>query len=134
MVLCFVLVNGRINRQKQQHILLLWSGKGRVLLLMYAMFLAMNHPMTNIHRNINIMSQSITCGQEMALNETKDLIKTAVAPMQGRCNTTRHVGIFSMVLNYILINLLPSADQRSNLQWYFFLFHISWEIHNVYKN
>lgn len=61
----------------------LFPGKGRVLLLMFALFLAMNHPLRNVQRNLNVMSQSTTCGQEMALNQTKDLVKAAVAPMQG---------------------------------------------------
>jgi len=73
-------------------VLNLISGKGRMLLLMYAMFLAMNHPMTNVYRNIGVMSNSITCGQEKALNETKDLIKACVAPMQSLFQaTSKHV-------------------------------------------
>ncbi|XP_052817975.1 DC-STAMP domain-containing protein 2-like [Mya arenaria] len=61
----------------------LFSSKGRMLLLIYALILAMNNPLRNVNRNINVMSQSTTCGQEMALNETKELVKAAVAPMQG---------------------------------------------------
>ena len=100
-----------------------------MLLLMYAMFLAMNHPMTNVYRNIGVMSNSITCGQEKALNETKDLIKACVAPMQSLFQaTSKHVlvkvrlytlswyalsislamyisiGVFEMVLSSYILN------------------------------
>ena len=60
------------------------QGKGRMFLLMYALFLVMNHPMKNFNANIMVMSESATCGQEMALNKTKDLVKAAVAPMQSK--------------------------------------------------
>jgi len=80
----------------------LFQGKGRVLLLMFALFLAMNHPLRNVQRNLNVMSQSTTCGQEMALNQTKDLVKAAVAPMQG--------GYFCQQLHYF---------------FYFFIFRMS---------
>lgn len=73
------------NRYKLKLILAhIFTGKGRMLLLIYALFLAMNHPLNNIRINIGVMAQSATCGQEMALNETKDLIKSAVAPMQSK--------------------------------------------------
>jgi len=78
----------------------LFQGKGRVLLLMFALFLAMNHPLRNVQRNLNVMSQSTTCGQEMALNQTKDLVKAAVAPMQG--------GYFCQQLHYFLFYPIPN--------------------------
>ncbi|XP_053401541.1 DC-STAMP domain-containing protein 2-like isoform X2 [Mercenaria mercenaria] len=68
-----------------------FSGKGRMLLLFYAMFLAMNHPLNNIKVNIGVMAQSATCGQEMALNGTKALIKSAVAPMQSVMDSIKDV-------------------------------------------
>ena len=54
-----------------------------MFLLMYALFLVMNHPMKNFNANIMVMSESATCGQEMALNKTKELAAAAAAPMQS---------------------------------------------------
>ncbi|KAL4235200.1 DC-STAMP-like protein [Mactra antiquata] len=68
-----------------------FSGKGRMLLLIYALFLAMNHPLNNVRSNINVMSQSATCGQEMALNGTKELVKAAMAPMQSIMDSVKEV-------------------------------------------
>ena len=51
---------------------------------MYALFLVMNHPMKNFNANIMVMSESATCGQEMALNKTKELAAAAAAPMQSK--------------------------------------------------
>ncbi|KAH3769099.1 hypothetical protein DPMN_170346 [Dreissena polymorpha] len=68
-----------------------FSAKGRMLLLMYALFLAMNHPLRNVNRNINVLSQSTTCGQEVALNETRELVKAAAAPVQGIIESVRGV-------------------------------------------
>ena len=55
-----------------------------MFLLMYALFLVMNHPMKNFNANIMVMSNSATCGQEMALNKTKELAAAAAAPMQSK--------------------------------------------------
>ena len=44
----------------------------------------MNHPVKNIFVNVTVMSQSATCGQELALNETKELIRAATAPLEGK--------------------------------------------------
>ncbi|KAK3612457.1 hypothetical protein CHS0354_032071 [Potamilus streckersoni] len=51
----------------------------------------MNHPLINFNRNIVVMSQSSTCGQEMAYNKTKDLVKSAVAPFAGVVENIRDI-------------------------------------------
>jgi hypothetical protein len=53
------------------------------------MILAMSHPLNNVKVNIGVMAQSATCGQEKALNETKALVKSAVAPMQSKQHLSR---------------------------------------------
>ena len=63
-----------------------------MLLLMYALFLAINHPLMNMSRNITVMSQSTTCGQEMALNGTKELVKAAKAPIQSKISVNPFQG------------------------------------------
>ncbi|XP_060563449.1 DC-STAMP domain-containing protein 2-like isoform X2 [Ruditapes philippinarum] len=68
-----------------------FSSKGRMLLLTYAMILAMSHPLNNVKVNIGVMAQSATCGQEKALNETKALVKSAVAPMQSIMDSIKDV-------------------------------------------
>lgn len=50
---------------------------------MYAVVLVMNHPVQNFNKNVLVMSDSSTCGQEMAFNQTKEVIEAAFSPMAG---------------------------------------------------
>ncbi|KAL5019782.1 hypothetical protein ScPMuIL_002674 [Solemya velum] len=68
-----------------------FTGKGRSFLLVYAMILVMNYPMKNFDRNIIVMSESSTCGQQMAYNQTKELVDAALAPMAGMIDSVRLV-------------------------------------------
>ena len=78
-----------------------------MFLLMYALFLVMNHPIKNFNTNIMVMSQSATCGQELALNKTKELVKAAAAPMQSKLNCPPYEpGITSRKHAYIILNPL----------------------------
>ncbi|ESP05583.1 hypothetical protein LOTGIDRAFT_103236 [Lottia gigantea] len=68
-----------------------FTSQGRSFLLMYAMVLVMIYPVTNFSNNILVMSESATCGQGMALNETKDLVKTAVSPIASMADGLREM-------------------------------------------
>ncbi|XP_059165100.1 DC-STAMP domain-containing protein 2-like [Physella acuta] len=57
------------------------SSKGRSFLIMYAMVLVMNHPVHNFSSNMDVLSDAVTCGQSMALNETKKLVEAAASPL-----------------------------------------------------
>ncbi|XP_046552587.1 DC-STAMP domain-containing protein 2-like [Haliotis rubra] len=57
------------------------SSRGRSFLLMYATILILNHPVTNFNHNILVMSESATCGQSLALNETRKLLEEAMSPV-----------------------------------------------------
>ncbi|CAG2196969.1 unnamed protein product [Mytilus edulis] len=63
-----------------------FTSKGRTFLLMYAVVLVMNHPVQNFNKNVLVMSDSSTCGQEMAFNQTKEVIEAAFSPMAGVIN------------------------------------------------
>lgn len=53
----------------------------RGFLLVYAMVLIMNHPVKNFSNNMDVMTEAATCGASMAINETKDLLESAAAPL-----------------------------------------------------
>ena len=59
------------------------KGKGRTFLIMYAVILVMTHPVQNFNNNILVMSESATCGQEQAFNQTKELVEAAFSPIAG---------------------------------------------------
>jgi hypothetical protein len=50
---------------------------------MYAVILVMTHPVHNFNNNILVMSESATCGQEQAFNQTKELVEAAFSPIAG---------------------------------------------------
>ncbi|XP_052098978.1 DC-STAMP domain-containing protein 2-like [Mytilus californianus] len=64
-----------------------FTSKGRSFLLMYAVILVMNHPVQNFNKNVLVMSDSSTCGQEMAFNQTREVIEAAFSPMAGVIKT-----------------------------------------------
>ncbi|CAG5132396.1 unnamed protein product, partial [Candidula unifasciata] len=57
------------------------SSKGRSFLLVYAMVLVMNFPVKNFSHNMDVMTEAATCGASLAMNETKELLETAAAPL-----------------------------------------------------
>lgn len=57
------------------------SSKGRSFLIMYAMVLILNHPVQDFSHNLNVLTDAATCGQSMALNETKRLVEAAASPL-----------------------------------------------------
>ncbi|XP_069113575.1 DC-STAMP domain-containing protein 2-like [Argopecten irradians] len=69
----------------------MFSSTGRYFLLMYIMILVLSHPVKNFNHNIMIMSNSYTCGQQMAYNQTKQLVDAAVAPIAGVIESVRVV-------------------------------------------
>ncbi|XP_021355764.1 DC-STAMP domain-containing protein 2-like, partial [Mizuhopecten yessoensis] len=69
----------------------LFSSTGRYFLLMYVMILVMSYPVKNFNHNIVVMSESSTCGQQMAYNQTKELVDAAVAPIAGVIESVRIV-------------------------------------------
>lgn len=62
---------------------------------MYAVVLVLNHPVQNFNQNILVMTESSTCSQEMAFNQTKQLAEAAMAPLAGNSNDIK---IFFSVL------------------------------------
>ncbi|XP_033753894.1 DC-STAMP domain-containing protein 2-like [Pecten maximus] len=69
----------------------LFSSTGRYFILMYIMILVMSYPVKNFNHNITVMSNSYTCGQQMAHNQTKELVDAAVAPIAGVIESVRTV-------------------------------------------
>ena len=55
-------------------------------MLMYIVMLVMTYPVHNYNHNILVMSDSSTCGQEMAYNQTRQLVDAAVSPITGNYN------------------------------------------------
>ncbi|KAJ8303050.1 hypothetical protein KUTeg_019446 [Tegillarca granosa] len=58
-----------------------FKGNGRSFILLYIMILVMTHPVVNFNRNIMVMSNTATCGQQLAYNQTKELVESATAPL-----------------------------------------------------
>ena len=67
-------------------------GKGRAFLLLYVVVLVMNYPVKNFNKNVLVMSESATCGQEMAFNQTRELVEAAFSPMAGKSSSQSHTG------------------------------------------
>lgn len=59
------------------------TSKGRTFLIMYAFILTLNEPMMNFNHNIMIMTKAMTCGQEVANNQTEKLLSTALDPLSN---------------------------------------------------
>ncbi|RUS84288.1 hypothetical protein EGW08_007932, partial [Elysia chlorotica] len=57
------------------------SSKGRSFIIMYAMVLILNHPVQDFSHNLEVLTDAATCGQSLALNETKKLAEAAAAPL-----------------------------------------------------
>ncbi|GFO14708.1 DC-STAMP domain-containing protein 2 [Plakobranchus ocellatus] len=57
------------------------SSKGRSFMIMYAMVLILNHPVQDFSHNLQVLTDSATCGQSKALNETKNLVEAAASPL-----------------------------------------------------
>jgi len=47
------------------------------------MIMVLNHPVQNFNHNIVVMSESSTCGQQLAYNQTKELVDAITAPLAG---------------------------------------------------
>lgn len=59
------------------------AGKGRSFLVLYAIVLVMAHPVANFNKNVMIMSNSATCGQELSYNQTKEVLNQIANPLAG---------------------------------------------------
>ncbi|KAK3741414.1 hypothetical protein RRG08_011190 [Elysia crispata] len=57
------------------------SSKGRSFIIMYAMVLIVNHPVQDYSHNLTVLTDAATCGQSMALNETRRLVEAATSPL-----------------------------------------------------
>lgn len=72
-----------------QYMYVYWSdgvclaGKGRSFLVLYAIVLVMAHPVANFNKNVMIMSNSATCGQELSYNQTKEVLNQIANPLAG---------------------------------------------------
>ncbi|CAH1790156.1 unnamed protein product [Owenia fusiformis] len=69
----------------------IFSSKGRALLLTYVFVLVMTGPVQNFTHNVRIMSESSTCGQEVAYNLTKEVVKESLSPVHGIIDAIRNV-------------------------------------------
>ncbi|XP_071104714.1 DC-STAMP domain-containing protein 2-like [Haliotis cracherodii] len=91
------------------------SSKGRSFLLMYATILILNHPVTNFNHNILVMSESATCGQSLAQNETRQLIEEAMSPvaalLDGIRDMLRAIRQFSETIRQALLALKRAIQE-----------------------
>ncbi|XP_014773461.1 DC-STAMP domain-containing protein 2 [Octopus bimaculoides] len=60
-----------------------FTSKGRSFLILYAFMLTLNQPVANFSNNIVVMTEAMTCGQEVAYNQTERLIAIALNPLSG---------------------------------------------------
>ncbi|XP_052653336.1 DC-STAMP domain-containing protein 2 isoform X4 [Harpia harpyja] len=57
------------------------AGEGKMLLLLLALGMAMQGPCTNILHNFSRATESLSCGAELALNQTADRLQHAQEPL-----------------------------------------------------
>ena len=60
-----------------------FSSKGRMFLMMYATVLLITYPVLNFNHNVIVLTDSATCGQSLVMNETRELVEMAKAPVAG---------------------------------------------------
>ncbi|XP_076366520.1 DC-STAMP domain-containing protein 2-like isoform X1 [Tachypleus tridentatus] len=69
----------------------LFSKQGRTALLAYIYLLLLSGPMNNAVQNIEVLSESIACGQERIANETRSLLQDITSPLSGVVKVLRNV-------------------------------------------
>lgn len=57
------------------------AGEGKMLMLMLALGMAMQGPCTNILHNFSRAAESLSCGAELALNQTAERLQRAQEPL-----------------------------------------------------
>lgn len=94
------------------------AGKGRSFLVLYAIVLVMAHPVANFNKNVMIMSNSATCGQELSYNQTKEVLNQIANPLAGnQASLPSHWRQFTVDL---LLTAKNKFSRRvTDLQFYF---------------
>ncbi|GFU28540.1 DC-STAMP domain-containing protein 2 [Nephila pilipes] len=85
-ILGVILTNGLAFKPEFRCIVLLalpsmFSSRGRTVLMAYTYILVMSGPFKNALRNANVLVNSLNCGQEIVIKQTKAILKSIFAPL-----------------------------------------------------
>ncbi|XP_035204929.1 DC-STAMP domain-containing protein 2-like, partial [Stegodyphus dumicola] len=69
----------------------LFSGRGRMVLMAITYILVMSGPAKNAMRNANILVESMNCGQEILIKQTKAILSSIFAPLIAIIDTMRDI-------------------------------------------
>ncbi|XP_054713566.1 DC-STAMP domain-containing protein 2-like [Uloborus diversus] len=69
----------------------LFSSRGRTALMAYTYILVLSGPMKNAMRNSNILVESMNCGQEIIVKQTKALMRSIFAPLIAIIDVMRSI-------------------------------------------
>ncbi|KAM8921545.1 DC-STAMP domain-containing protein 2 [Pelodytes ibericus] len=70
----------------------LFSVEGKTIVLLVAFTLTLQGPVANTLENFRRSSESISCGVELAINQTKDLLEKSKRPLVSALNSLKDIG------------------------------------------
>uniref|UniRef100_A0A8C4R859 Uncharacterized protein n=1 Tax=Eptatretus burgeri TaxID=7764 RepID=A0A8C4R859_EPTBU len=68
------------------------TSEGRLVMLTYATILLVCGPLRNIEQNFENTSASLSCGAEVALNQTREIMQRAAAPLLSAVDQLKAIG------------------------------------------
>ncbi|XP_039602796.1 DC-STAMP domain-containing protein 2 [Polypterus senegalus] len=105
------------------------EGKNFVLVLIFTM--AMQGPLANIMENFNRAADSVSCGAEMALNQTMEMVEKVKAPLTPIINKiktiSKNIKIIADKVRKLIKSLIDTVKHIANVlrNIFFFLVNIA---------